>query len=189
MEHRQVGRGAAQGRNDLQSFLNLEAEVGRAGNQVGVVQVVGMHPEPNQRAEQLGQQVGIVVDPSQQHRLVVEWQPRVRQHGQGRAGLGIKTFNITKKTGRVAAAEIVDDSKEVYVVSEQAQVLRTNLSEIRSIGRITQGVTIFKPQPGDSVSSIACVKSLDSIEESKEPAPKASTNGKGNGQLSLNAID
>ena len=108
---------------------------------------------------------------------------------QGRAGFGIKTFSITKKTGKVAAAAIIEDSKEVYVVSEQAQVLRTSLSEIRSIGRVTQGVTIFKPQPGDSVSSIACVKSLESIEESKNPAPKPSTNGKGNGQLPLNGID
>ena len=108
---------------------------------------------------------------------------------QGRAGFGIKTFNITKKTGKVAAAAIIEDSKEVYVVSEQAQVLRTSLSEIRSIGRVTQGVTIFRPQPGDSVSSIACVKSLGSIEESKKPAPKPSTNGKGNGQLPLNVIE
>ncbi len=74
---------------------------------------------------------------------------------QGRGGMGLKTFNITSKTGPVAAGEVVDDSKEVYVVSEQAQVLRTSLSEISSIGRITQGVSIFKPQPGDAVASIA----------------------------------
>ena len=115
--------------------------------------------------------------------------PVSKYRRQGRAGFGIKTFNITKKTGKVAAAAIIEDSKEVYVVSEQAQVLRTSLSEIRSIGRVTQGVTIFKPQPGDSVSSIACVKSLASIEESKKLDPRPSTNGKGNGQLPLNAID
>ena len=114
--------------------------------------------------------------------------PLSKYRRQGRAGLGIKTFNITKKTGRVAAAEVVDDSKEVYVVSEQAQVLRTNLSEIRSIGRITQGVTIFKPQPGDSVSSIACVKSLDEPDEVVSPAAEPSTNGKANGQISLEGL-
>ena len=78
-----------------------------------------------------------------------------RYRSQGRGGLGIKTFNITRKTGPVAAADVIDDSKEVYVVSEQAQVLRTSLSEIRSTGRATQGVTIFKPEPGDAVASIA----------------------------------
>ena len=103
---------------------------------------------------------------------------------QGRGGSGIKTFNITKKTGPVAAAEVVDDSKEVYVVSEQAQVLRTSLSEIRSVGRVTQGVTIFKPQPGDKVASIACVTDLSKMGASEESGG-TETNGKGNGQLPL----
>ena len=107
---------------------------------------------------------------------------------QGRGGVGIKTFNITAKTGLVAAAELIDDSKEVYVVSEEAQVLRTNLSEIRSMGRATQGVTIFKPQPGDSVSSIACVSDLSKMEETTPPE-KTATNGKGNGQMPLKGIE
>jgi len=105
---------------------------------------------------------------------------------QGRGGKGIKTFNIRPKTGPVAAAEIVDESKEVYVVSEQAQVLRTSLSEISSMGRSTQGVTIFKPQPGDAVASIACVSDLgDDESDAKPEANDASPNGKngtGNGK-------
>ena len=108
--------------------------------------------------------------------------PLSKYNRQNRAGVGLKTFSITRRTGPVAAAEIVDDSKEVYVVSEQAQVLRTNLSEIRSIGRITQGVSIFKPQPGDAVSSIACVKDLEKVEDAA-PAPKPRTNGNGNGKV------
>ena len=107
---------------------------------------------------------------------------------QQRGGVGIKTFNIRKKTGVVAAAEIVDDSKEVYVVSEQAQVLRTNLAEIRSMGRATQGVTILKPAPGDSVASIACVSDISKLEAEAQASPKANgraKNGKGNGQLPL----
>ncbi len=80
---------------------------------------------------------------------------------QSRGGRGLKTFNITSRTGQVAAAEVVTDSLEVYVVSEQAQVLRTNLSEISSQSRITQGVTVFKMRKGDAVSSIACCGSLE----------------------------
>lgn len=106
---------------------------------------------------------------------------------QGRGGIGVKTFNIRTKTGVVADAQIIDDSKEIYVVSEQAQVLRTNLSEIRSMGRATQGVTIFKPAPGDAVSSIEAVSDLDLDEEESSDAQakgKASPNGKAktNGQ-------
>ena len=106
---------------------------------------------------------------------------------QSRGGFGVKTFNITSKTGLVAAAEVVDDSTEVYVVSEQAQVLRTNLSEIRSVGRITQGVSIFKPEPGDKVASIACVTEPKEADTADKPSRKASTNGKGAGQLPLDA--
>ncbi|MDE2822425.1 MAG: DNA gyrase subunit A, partial [Chloroflexota bacterium] len=76
---------------------------------------------------------------------------------QGRGGSGIKTMSVTRRTGKVAAAEVIADSDEVYVVSEQAQVIRTNLSEIRSTGRATQGVRIFNPNKGDKVASISCV--------------------------------
>ena len=94
-----------------------------------------------------------------------------------RGGKGVKTFNIRSKTGPVADAQIIDDSTEVYVVSEQAQVLRTSLSEIRSMGRATQGVTIFKPAEGDAVASISCVSALNLSDEDD----KASTNGRRNG--------
>ena len=113
--------------------------------------------------------------------------PLSKYRTQGRGGMGIKTFNITRKTGKVAAAQVVDESKEVYVLSEKAQVLRTSLSEIRSIGRITQGVSIFKPQPGDSVSSIACVEDLEQEHPAVE-AMKTRTNGKGKGQMPLKGL-
>ena len=92
---------------------------------------------------------------------------------QGRGGLGLKTFKLTKNTGLIADAEIVAEATEVYVVSEKAQIMRTNLSEISSLrGRITQGVTIIKPRDGDSVSSIACVKDIELPDD-----PKIEVNG------------
>ena len=111
-----------------------------------------------------------------------------RYRRQGRGGSGIKTLNITRRTGNVAAAEVIADSDEVYVVSKKAQVLRTSLSEIRSVGRATQGVTIFKPQPGDSVSSIACVRNLKSPEE-VDATSAAHSNGKGKGNGKGNGKD
>ena len=53
---------------------------------------------------------------------------------QGRGGQGVKTLKVTRKTGQVAAAQVITDSDELYVVSSKAKVLRTNLSEIRSTG-------------------------------------------------------
>jgi DNA gyrase subunit A len=108
---------------------------------------------------------------------------------KGRAGQGVRTLKITDKTGPVADARVIDDSKEVYVVSEQAQVLRTHLSEIRNTDRVAQGVTIFKPAKGDAVASISCVSDLSLPDEAdgkaakpKGKAAKASTNGRRNGR-------
>ena len=82
---------------------------------------------------------------------------------QSRSGKGVSTFNIQpRKTGPIAAAELVTDDMELYMVSEQAQVMRTNLSEITTtIGRKTRGVSIFKINAGDAVSSISCVEGID----------------------------
>ena len=107
-----------------------------------------------------------------------------RYRQQGRGGSGIKTLSITKKTGNLAAAEVIADSDEVYVVSQKALVLRTNLSEIRSVGRATQGVTIFKLDADDGVSAIACVRELEVPEDVKvlpDLTAKAKSNGKRNG--------
>lgn len=90
---------------------------------------------------------------------------------QGRGGSGIKTMSVTRRTGKVASAEVIADSDEVYVVSEQAQVIRTSLSEIRSTGRATQGVRIFNPKQGDAVASISCVGQFEVPEEKLVETP------------------
>ena len=95
---------------------------------------------------------------------------------QGRGGMGVWTFKITKKTGPVADARVVDESEEIYLVSEQAQVLRTSLSEVSKQGRNTQGVRIFKPNAGDAVASISCVSDLSA-------AADAGANGRVNGRV------
>lgn len=104
-----------------------------------------------------------------------------RYRRQGRGGSGTKTLNVTKKTGKLAAAQVIADSDEVYVLSEKAQVIRTNLAEIRSTGRSAQGVTIFKPSSGDFVSSIACVGEFE-VPEPSEEIMAALINGKQKGK-------
>ena len=82
---------------------------------------------------------------------------------QSRGGIGLLTFRVMPKTGQVAAASVVDETQQLYLVSEQAQVLRTSLSEISSRGRVTQGVIVFKPDAGDSVAAIACVGQIKDL--------------------------
>lgn len=79
---------------------------------------------------------------------------------QTRAGSGIKTMNVTAKTGLVIAAQVIDRSEEgteIVVVSQKGQVIRTDLAEVPSLSRSTQGVRIMKLRDGDSIASFVCL--------------------------------
>lgn len=79
---------------------------------------------------------------------------------QGRGGSGIKTANITKKTGVIVSASVVrhDDDRDVFVVTEAGQVLRSSLSSVSVLGRATQGVRIMRfKKEGDTVASITLI--------------------------------
>ena len=79
---------------------------------------------------------------------------------QTRSGSGIKTMNVTPKTGPVIAAQVIDrneESIEIVVVSQKGQVIRTDLQEVPSLSRSTQGVRIMKLRDGDSIASFVCL--------------------------------
>ena len=114
----------------------------------------------------------------------------VSQYSQkGRGTQGLVTFDIRPRTGPIAVAEIVDDSKELYLVSEQAQVLRTSLSEIKTtIGRKSSGVTIFRLDKGDAVASIACVSDIESaVADAKAKNGSGGASGAKNGKSGASA--
>ncbi|MDE2213373.1 MAG: DNA gyrase subunit A [Patescibacteria group bacterium] len=79
---------------------------------------------------------------------------------QNRGGSGIKTMNMTPKTGPVIATRIVDKSDEageVVVISKKGQVIRTALGEVSSLSRSTQGVRVMKLREGDAIASFVCL--------------------------------
>jgi DNA gyrase subunit A len=77
---------------------------------------------------------------------------------QNRGGSGIKTSNVTEKTGPIIASAVVTEQEEEAVaMSKKSQVIRLGLSEIPSLGRSTQGVRIMKLYPGDSIASFICL--------------------------------
>ncbi len=77
---------------------------------------------------------------------------------QGRGGSGIKTLNVTEKTGKLIGARITTKHvTELMAMSQQSQVIRTGLDSISSLGRATQGVRIMKLREGDSVASFTLV--------------------------------
>lgn len=79
---------------------------------------------------------------------------------QGRGGSGIMTANVTDKTGSVVSARIVrsDDERDLLVVSEAGQVIRTALSSVSVLGRATQGVRVMRfKKEGDAVATAELV--------------------------------
>ncbi|MCW5946717.1 MAG: DNA gyrase subunit A [Fimbriimonadales bacterium] len=74
---------------------------------------------------------------------------------QGRAGMGIKTMNVTTKTGKVVGAEIVNNDDQLVLMTERAKAIKLRIKEIRTVGRIAQGVKLINLQPEDKVKSIA----------------------------------
>lgn len=83
---------------------------------------------------------------------------------QGRGGSGIKTASITSKTGPIVASRLVqsDDVRDVLVVSEGGQVVRTALKTVSQLGRATQGVRIMRfKKAEDSVATETLVSDSD----------------------------
>ena len=77
---------------------------------------------------------------------------------QGRGGLGIKTLNVTKKTGLIIGSKVVDSQKtEIIAMSQKSQTIRTSLESVSTLGRATQGVRIMKLHIGDSVASFTLI--------------------------------
>jgi len=77
---------------------------------------------------------------------------------QNRGGSGIKTINVTSKTGKLISAKVVGGGEdEIIAMSKNGQVIRTELSQIASSGRATQGVRIMKMREGDSVASVVLI--------------------------------
>jgi DNA gyrase subunit A len=77
---------------------------------------------------------------------------------QKRGGSGIKTANVTTKTGDIMTAKIVtDDDEEIVAMSKKSQVIRTEIKQISTLGRLTQGVRVMKLREGDSIASLICL--------------------------------
>ncbi len=106
---------------------------------------------------------------------------------QRRGGKGLITLKVTTKTGKVADSAVVsgeirtDSTGMLVLVTEKAQVIRTNLGEIRSTGRIAQGVKIQVPEAGDKISAIRVISEMREASAEIDPTLLVNGNGNGNG--------
>jgi DNA gyrase subunit A len=76
---------------------------------------------------------------------------------QSRGGSGIKTAEVTAKTGMVVSAHVVSEEKEIFALSAKGQMIRTELSTVRKTGRSAQGVYIMDLKGGDRVAGTVVI--------------------------------
>ncbi len=87
---------------------------------------------------------------------------------QNRGGKGILTANITEKNGDIAAAKIVDEDKEMMVITLEGIIIRVNASEISKTSRNTIGVRIINVDEEDRVVSLARISEEELEEDTDE---------------------
>ncbi|MEJ8802304.1 DNA gyrase subunit A [Pontibacter sp. H249] len=81
-----------------------------------------------------------------------------------RGGKGVKTMNITEKTGNLVAIKGVVDTDDLMIINRSGITIRLRVADIRVIGRATQGVRLIKITEGDQISSVAKIEMEDEEE-------------------------
>ena len=76
-----------------------------------------------------------------------------------RGGKGVKTINITEKTGKLISIQAVTDENDLMIINRSGLTIRTAVDQIRVAGRATQGVRIINLREGDSIASVMVVPS------------------------------
>lgn len=77
-----------------------------------------------------------------------------------RGGKGVKTINVTEKTGKLVAIKEVTDKDDLMIINKSGISIRINVSELRIMGRATQGVRLIKLNEDDSISSVAKIEKM-----------------------------
>jgi DNA gyrase subunit A len=85
-----------------------------------------------------------------------------------RGGKGVKTINITEKTGKLVAIKEVADDDELMIINRSGITIRIKVEELRVMGRATQGVRLIKLNDDDRISSVEKIQKIDSTEPTTE---------------------
>lgn len=95
-----------------------------------------------------------------------------------RGGKGVKTLNVTDKTGRLVDIKNVDDTKDLVIINKSGITLRLNLADIRVMGRATQGVRLINLEKrNDEIASVCVVDSSADQDDGIAEGETAATEG------------
>ena len=83
----------------------------------------------------------------------------------GRGGLGIKNYNVTDKTGKIADVLVVNDEDDILVITDDGTIIRMSAANISLLSRATQGVRIMRIMEG---SRVICIEKTDKEDEAEE---------------------
>jgi DNA gyrase subunit A len=98
-----------------------------------------------------------------------------------RGGKGVKTINITEKTGPLVAIKNVSDDDDLMIINKSGITIRMAVADLRVMGRATQGVKLINIKDNDSIAAVAKVLSEDEqIIESPDNETKSDENHENN---------
>ena len=81
-----------------------------------------------------------------------------------RGGKGVKTINVTEKTGQLISIQAVTDDNDLMIINRSGLTIRTSADQIRVAGRATQGVKVIDLREGDSIASVTAVPKTEEEE-------------------------
>lgn len=84
-----------------------------------------------------------------------------------RGGKGVKTMQVTEKTGQIISIKNVTDSDELMIINKSGITIRMAIAAIRVMGRATQGVRLIKLNDSDEISSVAKIERLEGEEDAE----------------------
>ena len=81
-----------------------------------------------------------------------------------RGGKGVKTINVTEKTGKLISIQAVTDDNDLMIINRSGLTIRTSADQIRVAGRATQGVRVINLREGDAIASVTAVPKTEDEE-------------------------
>ena len=82
-----------------------------------------------------------------------------------RGGIGIKNYQVTERTGKIAGICLVDETDDLLVITDDGTIIRVAVSAIGEKGRATQGVRVMKPV-GDA--KVICIEKTEHFSDSED---------------------
>ena len=94
-----------------------------------------------------------------------------------RGGKGVKTINITDKTGSLVSIQAVTDDNDLMIINRSGVTIRTEVKQIRLAGRATQGVRIINLREGDAIASVMAVPVSENEDETEGVVVEGAADG------------